>query len=364
METDDAVGGVLRVTRTRRAGEGPVLVEKVIDADHHFAALVPEDLFTQPDVAQEVILRVIVRKADVLRVGRARREGEAQREDHLQVALRRVVEIAVLRLVGVQRVGRLVVGAVPREGEVDILRNVAAQHRAEVVADILGVVALAARDEPVAVDHTAQHARGLGEIDARHHVEVTLQEPDGEPVAQVRAQVPVTVEVDGGGVVVGGVLLAAEGDRTGVRHQVVGVVIRRILHREHPHERPSLLHVGVRIVEIDPVAVRRVQVGVTLGDVLRVRHVGHVLEVGDRGVVGIGRDEQAQRILAVDVQLPHHEIGHVVIRMLDLVGGVAYDLPVERGMLVIDVRHERVALLRITEAGTGALRQVTALVRV
>ena len=50
--------------------------------------------------------------------------------------------------------------------------------------------------------------------------------------------------------------------------------------------------------------------------------------------------------------------------MLDLVGGIAYDLPVERGMLVIDVGHEGVAPLRITEAGAGALRQVTALVRV
>ena len=364
VAADHAVGRILRPPRARRTGEGLVLVEDVVHADHDLAALVLEDLFADPGVAQQVGIVVIVRKTDVLRIGHAAREGKAQREDELHVALRRMVEITVLGTRFAQRVGRLVIGTGPRKGEVHVLRNVAAQYRAEVVADILGVVALAARDEPVAVDHTAQHARGLGEIDARHHVEVTLQEPDGEPVAQVRAQVPVTVEVDGGGVVVGGVLLAAEGDRTGVRDQVVGVVIRRILHREHPHERPSLLHVGVRIVEIDPVAVRRVQVGVTLGDVLRVRHVGHVLEVGDRGVVGIGRDEQAQRILAVDVQLPHHEIDHVVIRMLDLVGGVAYDLPVERGMLVIDVRHERVALLRITEAGAGALRQVTALVRV
>ena len=69
VTSDDAVGGILRIARTRRARESPVLVEKVVDADHHLAALVPEDLFAQPCVAEQVIFRVIVRETDILRVG-------------------------------------------------------------------------------------------------------------------------------------------------------------------------------------------------------------------------------------------------------------------------------------------------------
>ena len=251
VAADDAVGRVLRVARTRRAREGPVLVEEVVDADHHFAALVPEDLLAQPDVAQEVILRVIVREADILRVGRARREGEAQREDHLQVALRRVVEIAVLRLVRVQRVGGLVVGAVPREGEVDVLRNVAAQHGPEVVSHILGVVALAARNHTRRrVHRAAQHAGGLGVDDARHDVEIRFEEPDRQAVAQVRPQLPVTVEILGRRVEIGRIGLSVDGDVTGSLHQMLGRVIQRRVHREHPHEGSALFDVGVGVVEM------------------------------------------------------------------------------------------------------------------
>ena len=176
----------------------------------------------------------------------------------------------------------------------------------------------------------------------------------------MRPQAPVAVEIDGRGVVVGLVLHAAQRDRAGIRHHVRRIVVGGVLHREHPHEGPALLDVGIDVVEIDAVAVGRIQIGITLGDILGVRYVGHVLQVGDRRVVGIGRYVEPQRILAVDVQLSHHEIGHVVVRMPDLVGVVPHDLPVERRTLIKDIGDERIALLRIAEAGTCALRQVVA----
>ena len=72
-----------------------------------------------------------------------------------------------------QRVGRFVVGAVPRKGEIDILRDVAAQHGTEVVAHVFCIVALAARNGTrIGNDCTAKHARRLGIGHTRHDVEV------------------------------------------------------------------------------------------------------------------------------------------------------------------------------------------------
>ena len=270
-----------------------------------------------------------------------------------------MVEIAVLRLVRVQRVGGLVVGAVPREGEVDVLRNVAAQHGPEVVSHILGVVALAARNHTCRrVHRAAQHAGGLGVDDARHDVEIRFEEPDRQAVAQVRPQLPVTVEILGRRVEIGRIGLSVDGDVTGSLHQMLGRVIQRRVHREHPHEGPALFDVGVGVVEIHPVRVGRLQVRITVADVLGVRYVVNALQVGDRRAVGVGRDEEPQRVLAVDVQLAHHKIGHVVVGVLDLLGIVAHDLSVEGRTLVVDVGDERVALFRKTESGPHALRQV------
>ena len=117
-------------------------------------------------------------------------------------------------------------------------------------------------------------------------------------------------------------------------------------------------------MEIHPVRVGRLQVRITVADVLGVRYVVNALQVGDRRAVGVGRDKEPQRVLAVDVQLAHHKIGHVVVGVLDLLGIVAHDLSVEGRTLVVDVGDEGVALFRKTESGPHALRQVAALVGV
>lgn len=75
---------------------------------------------------------------------------------------RPVVEVAVFGTRLAQRVGRFVVGAVPREREVHVFGNIAAQHRVEVVADIARVIALAARDEAVGV-HLSASMLGVSE---------------------------------------------------------------------------------------------------------------------------------------------------------------------------------------------------------
>ena len=180
----------------------------------------------------------------------------------------------------------------------------------------------------------------------------------------MRPQLPVTVEILGRRVEIGRIGLSVDGDVTGSLHQMLGRVIQRRVHREHPHEGPALFDVGVGVVEIHPVRVGRLQVRITVADVLGVRYVVNALQVGDRRAVGVGRDEEPQRVLAVDVQLAHHKIGHVVVGVLDLLGIVAHDLSVEGRTLVVDVGDERVALFRKTESGTYALRQVAALVGV
>ena len=163
------------------------------------------------------------------------------------------------------------------------------------------------RDKSVQLYHTcrrvhraAQHAGGLGVDDARHDVEIRFEEPDRQAVAQVRPQLPVTVEILGRRVEIGRIGLSVDGDVTGSLHQMLGRVIQRRVHREHPHEGPALFDVGVGVVEIHPVRVGRLQVRITVADVLGVRYVVNALQVGDRRAVGVGRDEEPQRVLAVD----------------------------------------------------------------
>ncbi len=178
------------------------------------------------------------------------------------------------------------------------------------------------------------------------------------------AQALVAVEVHRHRVVVGAVLLAVDDHRAGVLHRVGGIVVLRELGREHPHEGAALLHVRIGVVEVDIVAVERVQVGIASRDALGVRHVVDALQVGDLRRVGVGGHEQPQRVLAVDLQLAHHEIGHEVVVVGDALRVVAHDLPVELRVLVVEVGDEGVALLREAESRAHGVGLVAALVGV
>ena len=52
--------------------------------------------------------------------------------------------------------------------------------------------------------------------------------------------------------------------------------------------------------------------GIALGDALRIGDVVDILQLADTGIVSRGVDEQSDRILLVDVELSHQEIGQVV----------------------------------------------------
>ena len=262
-----------------------------------------------------------------------------------------MVEILVVAR-GRERVPGHVVGAVPREGEIDVFGDVAAQHGPQVVAHVVGQVA-AAVDAPGSpgVDHAA------------HDVEVRTDEAHGQSVAQVRAHRPVAVHVHGARILEVVVLRAVDLHRSVVGH-VGRDVVGGVLKREHPHEGAALFEVRVDVVEHHVVAVRRVQLGVAARYVLRVGDVVDALEVGDRGVLGVGAHEQTDRILAVDVELTHQEVGDVVVSVAYFFGIGPFDLAVERRMLVVNVRHQRVALLRIAESGACAVDHVAAAVGV
>lgn len=117
----DAVPCVLRIARAGGAGECGVLVEDVVHANEYLAELAAEDLLADVCVAEEILLVVVVRETDVLVVRGAGGEGEAAPEYEFQVSRCSVVEVAVCRAACGERVLRLVVCAVPREGEIDVL---------------------------------------------------------------------------------------------------------------------------------------------------------------------------------------------------------------------------------------------------
>ena len=276
-----------------------------------------------------------------------------------------MVEIAVLAVRRTQRVGRFVVGSVPRKGKIDILRDVAAQHGTEVVAHVLRIVTLSARDGTrfrinSSVIHTI-HTRRIGIGDACHDVEVRAEESDREPVAEVCPQAQVTIEVHRRRIEVRRIGLTIDRKR-GILHRVRTDIVRRALQGEHPHERTALLDIRIDVMEVDPMAVRGVECRIAVRDVLRIRQIIDSLQTGYVGVARRRVDEKTQRVLAVDHQLTHHEIGEVVIRMTDLFRFTLRHLTVKYRMLVVDISYECVAILRITESRTDALRGIVAFV--
>ena len=191
----------------------------------------------------------------------------------------------------------------------------------------------------------------------------------------MRAQVPIAVHVGIGGIgvrIVGfghGIAAAVDFAGRNLHLHVVGHarrdVVRRILHREHPHERTSLLDVGVHVMEPHVVRVGGTQMGVTFRDALRIGDIVDVLQLADTGIVGRGVDEQPDRILLVDVELSHQEIGQVVesVRRLRIVAR-PHDLrrrehlARQLGALVGDIGHETVLALHDTETRPDAMRQI------
>lgn len=140
----DAVPCILRISRSGGAGERGILVEDVVHAYEDLAQLVTEDLLAYVGVAEEVLLVVVVREADVLVIRCAGREGETARKYELQIARSRMVEVAVCGAARGERVLGFVVGAVPREGEVHVLGDVATKHDTRIVTqgrgDVLSAV--------------------------------------------------------------------------------------------------------------------------------------------------------------------------------------------------------------------------------
>ncbi len=115
-------------------------------------------------------------------------------------------------------------------------------------------------------------------------------------------------------------------------------------------------------MEIDPMVVGGVQIDIAARNILRIGDIENTLQLRHRRVIGIRRDEQPQRILAVDIQLAHHEVKHIVVIMLDFLGIGLHDPTFERRTLIVDVGNERIALLGVAETGADTLGQIIALV--
>ena len=66
IPADGKVGGVADVVATHRAAEVLVLVKDVVHADAQLAPAVAEYLFADEGVAEQILLVVVIRKAEIL----------------------------------------------------------------------------------------------------------------------------------------------------------------------------------------------------------------------------------------------------------------------------------------------------------
>ena len=154
------------------------------------------------------------------------------------------------------------------------------------------------------------------------------------------------------------ILLAVDGDGLGVVVYLLTYVVLRDVTREHNHEGATLLDVRAYVVEVQAVVVRRLEVGITLRDVLRIRHIVDILQVTHIGVVGVGIEEYADGVLGVERDVTHHEVCHMVVVALDV---LALNQAIECRVLIVDIRDEGIAVLRPAEARTYAVLRAAAI---
>ncbi len=105
--------------------------------------------------------------------------------------------------------------------------------------------------------------------------------------------------------------------------------------------------------------------GIAFGDVLRIGDVIDVLQLADGRILGHGVDEEPDRILLVDVELPHEEVGEVVepVRRPRVISGACdlrrrEHLARELRMLIGKIGHKTVLALHDAESRADALRQI------
>ena len=181
VATNHVVPAILRITRTCRARECAVLIEYVIHTNLNLASLILEYLFAEEEVAEQEILVVVISITLVLVVDATTRKGKALPERHLHIERCRVVKVAVLSLC--LRVQCLVVVTVPSQCEIDILRDIRAQHCTEVVAHIAGIV-----------DRTIDHRRCNRIVDTSTQVQVTLHKSERSTEINHTTHRPLTVQ--------------------------------------------------------------------------------------------------------------------------------------------------------------------------
>ena len=177
VATYNAVPCILCITATHAACEGCILVEKVVHTDENLALLVLEELLTKVEVTDEVVLIVVVCKADILVVVNRCGDGEALPEYPLQRTRCSVIEVLVLAVLTRERLLRIIIRTVPLDCEVDVLRDVTTERDHSVVAHVVS-------DVELVVDLRGRTCPAV----AHHKVQVTLDRSDGEAIAEVRTQ--------------------------------------------------------------------------------------------------------------------------------------------------------------------------------
>ena len=120
------------------------MIENIIHSNQNFATTILEELLSKIEVAEDILLVVVVRETDVLMIGCISRKGKARTKYPFHRCRSRMTEIIVDDVLAKIRlcdaVPRLIISASPRERKVDIFGDIAAYRKAEGVADIVCLV--------------------------------------------------------------------------------------------------------------------------------------------------------------------------------------------------------------------------------
>ena len=140
IATNHTICHILRISRTGRANKCSILISNIIHTNLNLSTIVTEKLLTEIEVTQNIVLVILVGKAEILHIRARGGEGKALPELPFKSTRCRVVEVVVLTIARRSGIPRLVECSVPRYGEVQLLRNVATQCNRCIVTDVICIV--------------------------------------------------------------------------------------------------------------------------------------------------------------------------------------------------------------------------------
>ena len=115
-------------------------------------------------------------------------------------------------------------------------------------------------------------------------------------------------------------------------------------------------------MEIKTLRECRVELVISDAQILWRRDVKDILQLRNRRSVGVRTQIYSNRILSVNLEIQHTEVGKVVERAIDIVALSATNRTFELRTLIVEIQHDSIFILRIAETWANTVAPILAII--